>query len=101
MSKDVYMLTLDCANKRDCNLRLRVGRFLSKPALSVGMLRICPACGGPAFTTTDSDEDYWEALSNAYKLPVEIVHMLYDTWDSNKHNRFSDHVSEMVKEAVA
>lgn len=98
MSKDVYMLTLKCIN-RDCFIRLRIGRILSQPALNVGALVFCPKCGEKAFATQDQDNDYWEALANQYGQTVEVIKLIYSVWEPHSTQKFSEHVSVMLKEA--
>lgn len=98
--KDVTFLTLKCINK-DCLLNVRVGRLLNRPALAIGSFMFCPLCGSKAYTTQDHEETYWEEIAKAYEMPVEIMRMLYDTWDSREHNKFRDHVDQMLKEVVA
>jgi hypothetical protein len=79
--------------------RLRVGRFLYGPSTRVGELKYCPVCGGKAGAATDTEETYWESLSEAYELPVEAVRAVYSIWDANAYPKFSDFVQEMKNEA--
>lgn len=91
------MLTLSCLNK-ECMLRVRLGRVMSKPALQVGAFRYCPLCGGKACAGMDIEESYVETLAQSYQLPVDVMKMLLDTWDANEHSRFVDYLNELKKE---
>jgi hypothetical protein len=94
---NVHMMTSYCSNK-ECMARIRVGRILNKPALTVGSFQYCALCGSKALTMADQDETYWEVLAESYGYTVEIMKMLYNCWDRNKHYRFSDHVRELQDE---
>lgn len=92
-------ITLACTNKQ-CMLRVRIGRIINKPSLRVGMFEYCPLCGSNnAKVHQDMDESYWDALANAYKIPAEIMKMLYDTWNAKEHPIFADYVKQMREEA--
>lgn len=95
---NVAFHTSTCTNK-ECLTEVRVGRFLNRPSTFVGGFKFCPMCGSQAITGRDSDEDYWETLAKSYKLPVEIIKMLHESWNVHEHRKFYDHVQQMLKEA--
>lgn len=98
MKDNLNMLTLSCQNK-ECMLRIRVGRIISKPALRIGAFTFCPLCGSKAASGQDMEESYWESIAQSYGLPVELMKMLYDTWIPGEHQKFSDYIEYMKKES--
>jgi hypothetical protein len=47
----------------------------------------------------DTEESYWDTLARAYSLPVDLIKLMYEEWDPNEHQRFSDFVKAMQTEA--
>lgn len=97
MAKEAYMLTLKCLEE-DCMAVIRLGRVISAPVLKFGGFSFCPVCGGKAGSTLDSEEDYWEALGNAYEIPPEAVKLIYSIWDSKTDINFATFAKKTWKE---
>lgn len=89
------MLTLSCTNT-DCLLQLRIGRFLKHPEVGVTSLKYCPFCKSRAIVVVDEKVDYWEMLSNSLEMPVELVTMMYQVWDSEEFPKFPTFVKHMM-----
>jgi hypothetical protein len=66
--------------------------------MQVGAFSYCPLCGSRALAMIDNDADYWETIAEAIELPIEVTRQLYDIWDRNKHQRFTDFVNEIKTE---
>lgn len=92
-----YMLTLGCSSSQ-CDTKVRIGRVLNTQR-SIGPFRFCPVCGAPAHAHHDTEESYWEMLARSFKLPIDLVKMLYEEWDPNEHANFRTFVEEMQAEA--
>lgn len=45
--------------------------------------------------------DYWQTLADTYGLPVELVKMLYDDWNTQEYPNFGDYVMARQKEAIS
>ncbi len=91
-----YLLTLQCLSDK-CGGIARIGQHQYNT--TIGAMSHCPMCGGKAYQYTDNDKDYWEAMSDLYKLPPQIVEMMYSEWDRKEFNKFSDFVNFMKQSA--
>lgn len=94
-----HMLTLHCSSPQ-CSVQVRIGRVLNTQR-TPGAFRFCPTCGSPALAHTDTEETYWEALARSYSLPVDLIRMLYDEWDTREFHRFADFVAFMQADDAA
>lgn len=90
-----YLRTLECVDRKNCGMRLRVARVLYGPS-PVGALKFCALCGGPATAVNDEKATYVESIAQSYGLPPEVMKLLLDEWDSHEFAKFSDFVKEML-----
>ena len=71
-----------------------------EPSTAVGTLQWCPQCGHKgAFGMIDTDQDWWDAISDSLGMDQQLVRLLYDEWDATKHTKFVDYVKEMLANA--
>lgn len=91
-----YPLTVRCSA---CKSTYRIQ--VTQPTMTKDTSIIyCLHCGTKSLAVfQDSDLEYWEALSDAFQVDIDMLKMLYDMWVStpNEFNSFSDFIAKVNK----
>lgn len=59
--------------------------------------KYCPLCGAEgALAECDSEQDFWEAMEDAFKLPKSVVEPIFELWkeDNEGYSKFRDYMEQ-------
>lgn len=88
-----YPVTINCNNCKSSFRAYNIG-----PVLATHKYKYCIVCASNRISIViDIDQDYWEVLAKAYKMSPDAIEAIYNTWNTNEHILFSDHVKETRK----
>jgi hypothetical protein len=65
--------------------------------------KFCLYCGSTSTSPSqDSEQDFWEVMSETFKLPINVLQLFYTAWNQNDegHTKFRDYLGPALKKVL-